>query len=343
MRAGKSWTVNTTLYKILVTPWGVDRRPKILFKRLIPLLVVLLLCWHKGDSLEPPASQKPLKIIATVFPLAEFAGNVVGPFGEVEMLLPPGAEAHSWRPRPSDLVKLAQADLIIYIGGGMEPWLLDILQSVDNPNLKRMEVSRGLDLLSEDGSHQEHGTEYHGDEAGGDFDPHVWLDFGNDQIIIQNMVSVLTEIAPDQTGFFNKQAETYISKLQALDETYRRALQKCRNRTLIIGGHAAFGYMARRYDLVQVALIGLNPDAKPTAKQLREVVDLASAQNIETIFFEELVNEDLARVLAKEIGTQILVLNPGANLTRAQHDQGISFLDLMRANLIHLQKGLGCK
>ncbi|NOR16033.1 MAG: zinc ABC transporter solute-binding protein [Candidatus Aminicenantes bacterium] len=303
-------------------------------KNYFALLLGLILCWHNGQASAQSNPGDTLKIIATLFPLAEFAESVVGPYGKVEMLLPPGAEAHSWRPRPSDLIKIAHADMIIYAGGGMEPWLQDILQSVANPDLVRLEASQGLDLLRDIEHQHEHGAE---------FDPHIWLDFENDQFIIQNIASALSGVAPYHSAYFQKQAKAYNQKLAALDEIYRKALHNCRGRTMIVGGHAAFGYLARRYKLKQVALLGLNPDARPTAKQLKEVVDLANTQKIETVFFEELVNEDLARVIAKEIGAQTLVLNPGANLTRDQRRQGVTFLDLMKTNLDNLKKGLGCQ
>jgi zinc transport system substrate-binding protein len=306
-----------------------------------------------GLSCRKAEDRDRLRIVATVFPLAEFAENIVGPHGEVKLLLPPGAEAHSWRPRPSDMVGLAQADLIIFIGGGMEPWLQDILDSVDNPGLRELEASRGLMLLQEQEhlrSEHQHGPSSHSDDASehrkeeitGRFDPHIWLDFANDQLIIRNLTRVLTQLAPLHSDFFQKRAESYIVQLQALDEAYRRGLAHCQNRTLILGGHAAFGYLAHRYDLVQIALFGLNPDAKPTVKQLKDVVDLAKEHRIEAVFFEEMVNEDLAHVLAEEISAQTLVLNPGANLTREQLEQGVTFLELMRINLDHLKKGLGC-
>lgn len=302
-----------------------------------------------------------LRIVATVFPLAEFAENIVGPHGEVRLLLPPGAEAHSWKPRPSDMLGLARTDLIIFIGGGMEPWLEDMLSSMDNAGLQKMEASQGLFLLRGEG-HQHEGSDTghrHGEkeeatqeetaaaefrpaEEEGAFDPHIWLDFGNDQLIIQNLVKVLSQLEPEHRDYFQSRADSYIAKVQALDESYRSSLQRCQGRTLILGGHAAFGYLAHRYKLEQIALFGLNPEARPSARQLKEVVDLAKEQGIKAVFFDELINADLAGVLADEVSAQALVLNPGANLTREQRSLGVTFLDLMRKNLDNLKTGLGC-
>ena len=110
-----------------------------------------------------------------------------------------------------------------------------------------------------------------------------------------------------------------------------------------MGGHSAFAYLANRYGLRQIPLYGLSPNAEPTPRKLAEVVDSARSLRVKYIFFEELVNPKLARVLAREAGVQTLVLSPGANRTREEVRQGVSFLSLMERNLEHLRKGLECE
>ena len=122
---------------------------------------------------EVSVKKASIQVVASIFPLAEFAKNVCGEKGRIEVLLPPGADIHTWRPKPSDLFKLAKADLFIYIGANLEPWLHDILMAINNPKLQVLEVSKGLSLI--DG--QEHQGENHTHKT---FDPHVWLDFSYD-------------------------------------------------------------------------------------------------------------------------------------------------------------------
>jgi len=281
---------------------------------------------------------KKIRVVTSVFPLLEFAGAVSGERGEVSLLLPPGAEIHTWQPRPSDIIRLSSADLFIYIGADLEPWLHDLLKSVENPNLRALEASRGISLIDEEGIvHNAHEHEH------GAHDPHIWLDFKNDQMIVDKIAGVLSEMDPEGSSIFEKNASAYKEKLQGLNKKFKEGLKDCVHRTVILGGHAAFGYLARSYNLRQVSLYGLSPDSRPTPKKLIEVVELAKRYRIKVIFFEIHVSDELAKVLADEVGARTLVLNPGANLTKEQLKSGKTFFDIMEENLENLKDGLTCK
>lgn len=300
------------------------------------LLLVFVFCLGSESESQVGVfrDETSLKIMVSVFPLAEFAQEISGDLGKVEMLLPPGAEVHTWQPRPSDIAKLSRTDLFIHIGKNMEPWLSDILQGVSNPELIVLEVAEEFQL-----GHEEH-HHNHGTEAS---DPHVWLDFEYDILIIKKITDVLCDLAPDHSDFFRSNAEAYQAKLQQLDQRYKMSLASCANRTFIVGGHAAFGYLAKRYDLRQIALYGINPESRPTPRQLKEVVDLAKELKVSAIFVEAFVSDELAKIISREVGLETLELNPGANLTHAQKNAGLSFLDIMENNLENLKDGLSCK
>jgi zinc transport system substrate-binding protein len=270
---------------------------------------------------------------------------VAGERGEVSLLVPPGAEIHTWRPRPSDIVRLSSADLFLFIGFNMEPWLQDILEGVQNPNLKTLEAGQGISLIEKDSARgeQEGGTEQEHEHDHEAEDPHIWLDFQNDQFIIDKIAVALSEIDPDGASIYWRNASVYKQRLQDLDNKYKQGLQTCTHRVFILGGHAAFGYMAKRYGLQQISLYGVSPDAKPTPKKLIEIVELAKKYGIKVIFFDSSLSEELARVLAREIGARILILNPGANLTKEQLKLGKTFFDIMEENLENLKDGLICR
>lgn len=318
-----------------------DSNHKTLEKRRIPLSPIFLDLFLVGGLfillLPNLFAANKTKIITTVFPLMEFAQAVCGDRGEASLLLPPGAEIHTWRPRPSDIVRLSTADVLISIGGDLEPWLEDLLKSVKSTNLRVLEVSQGISLIGEEHHEDQHALEH---EA---LDPHIWLDFEIDQIIVDKIAVLLSEADPGGTSIFRRNADLYKEKLRELDRKYREGLKSCINRTFILGGHAAFGYLAKRYDLRQISLYGLNPDSEPTPKQLVEVVDQARKHRIKVIFFELAVSDELAKVIAKEVGARTMVLNPGANLTKIQLQSGVTFFDIMEKNLESLKNGLICK
>lgn len=297
-------------------------------------LILVIFGFHAQDL----DAAKKIRVVTSVFPLLEFAGAVSGERGEVSLLLPPGAEIHTWQPRPSDIIRLSSADLFIYIGANLEPWLHDLLKSVRNPNLRVLEASQGIALIDEEGIvHNAHEHKH------GVHDPHIWLDFKNDQMIVDKIVALLSEMDPEGSSVFKKNAFIYKEKLQMLDQKFKDGLKNCVHRTIILGGHAAFGYLARSYDLRQISLYGLSPNSSPTPKKLIEVVELSKKHRIRVIFFEIYVSDELAKVLAGEVGARTLVLNPGANLTKEQLKSGKTFFDIMEENLENLKDGLICK
>ena len=306
-------------------------------KKQICILFLSIACFIMGIGISSSFQSKqtaPIKMMTSIFPLKEFAHAVVGDWGEVELLLPPGAEIHAWQPKPSDLMKLSSADVFVYIGAELEPWADDILRSVKNPNLHVVEASKGLSLIGHEEEVEKHN---HGVR-----DPHIWLDFTTDKKIIDRIAEVLSQIDPDRRAIFQENADIYKQKLDALDDEYRKGLDQCDQKTIVLGGHAAFGYLARRYNLSQISLYGLSPDSKPTPRQLIDVINFVKEREIRSIFFEINVSSELAHVIAEKTGAKTLVLNPGASLPRNQDHSGITFLSIMKKNLESLKNGLRC-
>lgn len=284
-----------------------------------------------------------LKVMASLFPLQEFARAVGGEKVQAILLLPPGAEAHSWEPKPSDVVKITQADIFIYIGPSMEPWVDKVLKAAQGKKLRVLEASRGLSLLKAEQEEQGRAIHSHGHFGPEKMDPHVWLDFTLDLKIVDEIVTVFSEKNPAHAFLYKNNAETYKQKLKNLDQKYQYSLAQCRHRQILVSGHAAFAYLAKRYALQQIALSGISPDAEPTPQKMAEMINATRKEGIKFIFSEELVHPKLSQALAKEAGVDILVLNPGHNLTPKQVREKVTFLELMEKNLKNLQRGLGCE
>jgi zinc transport system substrate-binding protein len=276
-----------------------------------------------------------LRVMTSLFPLQEFAQAVGGKRVSVRLLLPPGAEPHTWEPRPSDIGKLATSDILIYVGAEMEPWIQDMVKGTYNPNLSVLEVSRGLNLIRGK-------TIAHNHKTVG-FDPHVWLDFDNAQNIVNGIAKAFIEKDPQGTKYYGENARFYREKLQVLDSKFRQGLRNCLYRVFVVGGHAAYSYLADRYGLIQIPLYGINPNSEPTPKQLARVIRLAKEHHIKVVYFEISVSDKLAEVIAEEVGAKTLVLNSGANLTKEQLKSGETFISLMEKNLENLRRGLACK
>lgn len=282
-----------------------------------------------------------LRVMATVFPLEEFARVVGGNRVQVDSLLPAGAEPHTWEPKPSDVIKISRVDIFLSIGVQMEPWVHDILAAVGKSSLQVIQASQVVTTIHR--GQRGPGGKEPGEPGQGALDPHVWLDFENDRQIVDALIQAFSRLDPGGENLFQRNGQEYKRKLAELDAKYRRVLGKCGHRQLIFGGHAAFAYLARRYNLEQISLYGTSPDSHPTPRRVAEVASRAREHQVQAIYVDPFVSDKMARVLASEVGAEVLVLNPAGNLTRQQRQKGISFLTIMEQNLANLKRGLVCE
>ena len=289
-----------------------------------------------------------IKIVTTLFPLYEFAKEVGGDRVEVTLLLPPGVDAHSFEPKPQDIITLNNADLFVYVGAGMEPWADDILAGLDNKDLSIIDASSVSELISS--SHDEHeeneheeGHEDEEEHEHGEFDPHLWLDFTNDQKIVSKISGALSDIDPSGKEYYSSNAERYSSRLAILDSIYISSLSKCNKSEIVTGGHNAFGYLAHRYNITIISVYGLSPNSEPSAQKVKEITDTIREHGIKYIFFEKMVNSRMAEMLAKETGASMLILNPGHNVAKDDIAKNVTFMWMMTNNLNDLVAGLECE
>lgn len=289
-----------------------------------------------------PAAAEKLRIVTTIMPLAEFAGAVAGDKAEVKVLIPPGAGIHSWQPRPSDVIDVRDADLIVYIGPDLEPWMGDFLDSLPGKRPVVLEAGKGANIFREgEDEHHEEGTAEKGHHHKGG-DPHIWLDLSEDAGIVRRLAAVLTSIDPASADYYAANSSAYVAKLMELDELFRRELAPCRGKAFVVAGHNAFGYIARRYGLVEKSLYGLSPDAQLSPKSMMEIIDFCRANKVRAVFYENSVSSAAAETLSKETGTVIMALKTGHNPVKADLKKGTGFLDIMKDNLASLKKGLDC-
>jgi len=202
-----------------------------------------------------------------------------------------------------------------------------------------LEASAGLELLPA-WKDDEHAAGHHDH---GPSDPHVWLDPDLAIRIVGAIRDRLTALDPAGGPTYLRNAAALEDRLRDMDAGYRDGLRRCSGKAIIVAGHAAFGYLARRYGLEQIALYGASPDSQPTPAELIGIVKNARARGVKAVFAESSESPALAKSLSRELGVRTLILNPGHNLTRAEIRAGTTFFDIMEANLRSLEDGLDCR
>ncbi|MBI4824785.1 MAG: zinc ABC transporter substrate-binding protein [Nitrospirae bacterium] len=264
-----------------------------------------------------------LKVVTSLFPFYDFAKNIGRENVELSLLLPPGVEPHSFEPTPEDIKKIAEGDIFIYTNKAMEPWIDDVLKGIENKDLAVIDSSSGITFM--------------------DADPHIWLDFLNAQKAVDNILDGFLRKDPKNKDFYTKNAEDYKARLDELDRDFKIGLSDCRKDTFIHAGHFAFNYLTKRYNIEYLSAYGTAPDSEPTPKRLMLLLKKTKELGIKHICYEELIKPEIANVLSKETGAELVMLHAGHNITREEMDNGITFITLMRENLKNLRIALQCR
>jgi zinc transport system substrate-binding protein len=281
----------------------------------VGLFVALVAAGCGGSS----GNGRQKSVVAAFYPLAWAAQQVGGDAVDVENLTPPGAEPHDIELTPGDIEDIQNADLVLYLGHGFQPAMAKAVANRSGPS---------IDLLSG----QELNSAPEGEE-GLTADPHVWLDPIRFARIVNAVGRELNRPKP---------ASRLTQRLRRLDAEYESGLADCQ-RHEIVTSHAAFGYLAARYGLRQIALTGVTPEAEPTAKGLLRLIDEVKTSGATTVFFETLVSPRLAETVARESHAETAVLNPLEGLTKDEVAAGQDYMSVMRANLATLKRALGCR
>ncbi|MFP4661251.1 MAG: metal ABC transporter solute-binding protein, Zn/Mn family [Halanaerobiales bacterium] len=182
-------------------------------------------------------------------------------------------------------------------------------------------------------------THDHGHDNHGSYDPHVWLDPMNMEKIAEVIKDELISLDPDNREVYIANYDTYSEKIHQIDEEYRRHLSEKTNDTIIVS-HAAFGYLARRYEFKQKAIAGLTSHEESTPGNIASLIDFARENDVDFVFRETLVDNHAVRVLAEEAELEILSLNPFIGLTEEEQEKGEDYFSIMSKNLRNLEKAL---
>ena len=271
-----------------------------------------------------------LRVLTSFYPMYDFTCKIGGDLVDVTNMVPSGTEPHDWEPSTNDLKNLEKAD--------METWADDLLTSKSD-SLRVVMASENVELMTTDGEH-EHAHEHEGaDHHHGDFDPHVWLDPENAKTEMKTIKDALAEADPANAQTYQANFDKYAAELDALDKEYSDTLSPLPNKTIVVA-HEAFGYLCAAYGLEQVGIEGLSPDSEPDPGRMAEVIDFVRANNVHTIFFEELVSPKVAQTIASETGAEAKMLNPYEGLSDEQLAAGADYFSVMRDNLAALTEAL---
>jgi zinc transport system substrate-binding protein len=298
----------------------------------VAALVLATGCANVGYN-RPATASEALHIVVAFYPFLFIAQKVAGSQGSVTSLTQPGAEPHDLELTPRQVAGISDADLVIY-EKSFQSAVDEAVQQSDNGNVLDTSTIVPLQDL---GTHSEQ-TNTHADQRF--LDPHVWLDPRNMVTITTAVAAKLSALDSSHAADFRTNARHLTTQLLALDNAYRGGLANCQ-RTQFITQHEAFGYLARRYGLTQIAVGGLSPDTEPSPARIAEVQQTARDYGVTTIFYETLVSPAVAQAIAGDLHLKTDVLDPVEGIT--PQSRGQDYLAVMKSNLTSLRAANGCR
>ncbi|PRO66729.1 metal ABC transporter solute-binding protein, Zn/Mn family [Alkalicoccus urumqiensis] len=318
-------------------------------------------------------SDDPLAVYTSLYPYEFFAEEIGGGHVDVTNIVPIGADAHTFEPTANQMIDIAEGDLFIYNGAGYEGFVEAVTDAAANENTEMLEVTEGMDLLSYDhdhaheqeedehnnhGNHNESSSNDEGDNhahddnnhndsenheednhAGGEEDPHVWLDPVKAAEAAENMKDKLTELRPEQEEVFTENFEALEEELLQLDESFQSMVDEA-DKNLIVVSHAGYGYWEDRYGIEQLGIAGLSPSNEPSIQQVESTVERMESEGVEYVMFEQNIPSDITETVQEQTGAEGLDLHNLEALTEEDTASDENYFTLMESNLEALRTAL---
>ncbi|WP_093785502.1 metal ABC transporter substrate-binding protein [Actinacidiphila guanduensis] len=283
-----------------------------------------------------------LHVTAAFYPLEYLATRIGGRYVDVSDLTRPGTEPHDLELAPRRIAALTHSDVIVYLRG-MQPAVDDavaqsgVRRTVDAAALVPLE-DHGTEVDGRDRTTGDNGSGGRPETAGAD--PHIWLDPVRYAAVAAGVGRALEAADPAHAAYYAAGTARLTARLHALDAEFAAGLRG-RTTDTFLTTHAAFGYLAERYGLVEEAINGIDAESEPSAARMRALQDLARREHVTTVFFETLVSDRTARTFAGDLHLRTDVLDPIEGITAAS--RGTDYFEVQHANLRALQKALGVR
>ncbi|KKK36215.1 adhesin [Mesobacillus campisalis] len=351
-------------------------------KLLILLILVLgtaLAGCSEGNEAEENKNKNTnpemIQVYTTVYPLQYFTEAIGEDYVQVESIYPPGADEHTFEPSQKDMIKMADSDLFIYIGLGLEGFVEKAKNTLKNEQVAMLaagehiqfddteeaagdehsedEHAQGEDEHAEDEhahGEDEHAEDEHAhgedepaeDEHGhhhGDTDPHVWLDPLYSKQLAEAIKDQLIEMVPSQRNRFEQNFQELAKQLDELHADFDQTIKNARHHEVIVA-HSAYGYWEERYGMKQLSISGLSTTNEPSQKELQTLISHGKEEGLKYVLFEQNFESRLAETVQKELGADALYLHNLSVLTNDDIANEETYFTLMQKNLETLDTAL---
>lgn len=313
------------------------------------ILALLLLLSACGQSTEEDTDPDQLTVVATVFPAYDFARAVGGDLADVQLLLPPGTESHSYEPTPADILAVQDCDLFIYLGGESDTWVETILESVElrGQTLRMVDCVPLLEEETVEGMESyEEGHDHDHDEAPGlgevvGYDEHVWTSPKNAALITRAVGDKLAELDPANADTYAANSADYAAQIEDLDREFADFFAGVEDRTMVFGDRFPLRYFAEEFGIdYYAAFPGCSTQTEPSAATIAFLTDKVREEHIPTVWYIEFSNHLVADSIAESAGVKTAMFHTCHNVSADDLAAGATYVSLMEQNLETLRENL---
>jgi zinc transport system substrate-binding protein len=297
-------------------------------------IVAAAAVYIESNSSNSQTQQGTINVLTTFYPIFDFTQNVAGDKVNVTLLVPMTTDVHDFNPTPSDIEKVASADVLIYNGAGLEPWINQLVAAANNPKLVVIDASQGITLIPVSQEFQKNNQTV---------DPHVWLDPVLAEQEVENILQGLIKVDPKDQQYFTANAQAYEAKLDQLNSQIINETANVQTRVFITF-HEAFAYFANQYNLTQVPISGPFEE-EPTPSDIQNVITAINQYHLCYVGYESLENPAISQSIASQTNATLIQMNPIEGLTTAEQAAGMNYLTLMQqdvANIVMALNSTGC-
>ena len=305
-----------------------------------------------GKTAATGADSGKIKIVTTIFPEYDWVMNILGDRAgnaEVTMLLDNGVDMHSYQPTAEDMLKIADCDVFVYVGGESDGWVDDALKGAGNPDRTVINLLEVLgDSVKEEelveGMQGEEEEEEEGEEEGPEYDEHVWLSLKNAAVICDAIEDALVKADSEGASVYEKNCADYKAELSAFDAEYTKAAESGKNRTLLFGDRFPFRYMTDDYGLdYYAAFVGCSAETEASFETIVFLANKVDELKLSSIMTIEKSDGRIAGTIRDNTTSKdqkILTLDSMQSVTSDDVAKGENYISIMKSNLEVLKEAL---
>lgn len=302
-------------------------------KKIISIFLLFVVTFAFCSCGEVKRSTGKISVVTTIFPYYDFARSVSKGTCDVDMLLKPGSDVHSFEPTPSDILKIRNADLFIYNGGESDEWVDSILESLgdtDKPVVMKM-TDYVKPLTEMDADHHVEDEE----------DEHIWTSLDNAKTLVSKISDEVSKLDQKHKTIYNKNSLDYIEKISKVQSEIENTVNSSKSKKIVVGDRFPLLYFATEFSLDwECAFSGCSTETEPSLDRLSKLSDTIEKDKIKTILKLEMSENKVADTLADETNTKVRTFYSAESVSKEDFANNVTYVDLMERDNNALKEAL---